>query len=200
MNRQVIAPQRGVAFTLERGDSLVVVDPLGGQVADLFCFAADDLHDALSSGRSIDYNETIALGAGHTLYAQSGKAMLRLVEDTCRAHDFLITPCSLQMFQMISRTKSYHPSCLENLITALAPHGITPHQIGTTFNIFMNVPVANDGRIRVLPPRSTAGAYVRFEAEMNLLVGLTACSDEGSNGGECKPIEYEVVTSRPSPT
>jgi uncharacterized protein YcgI (DUF1989 family) len=29
---------------------------------------------------------------------------------------------------------------------------------------------------------------------MDLFVGLTACSAEKSNGGVCKPIDYEVST------
>ena len=195
MTRHTIAPQSGTAFELRRHDSLWVYDSLGSQVADLFCFAHDDKRDALSSGRSIDYNETIAFSIGHHLYAQSGRPMLRICEDTCGTHDFLVTPCSLQMFQMMARNDAYHPSCLENLVLALAPYGIAAHQIGTTFNVFMNVPVEPGGRIQVLPPRSAAGAFVRFEAEIDLIVGLTACSDEGSNGGVCKPIEYELGRS-----
>ena len=30
-------------------------------------------------------------------------------------------------------------------------------------------------------------------AEMDLFVGLTACSAEKSNGGVCKPIDFDVV-------
>ena len=142
-------PQRG---RFAPSAPLWVYDPLGTQVADLFCFALDDKRDALSSGRSIDYNETIAFSIGHHLYAQSGRPMLRICEDTCCTHDFLVTPCSLQMFQMMARNDAYHPSCLENLVLALAPHGIAAHQIGTTFNVFMNVPVEPGGQIQVLPP------------------------------------------------
>ncbi len=192
MSAVVIAPQSGAAFKVERGDELVIIDPRGQQVADLFCFMTDDPRDGLSSGRTIDYNETISLTAGHTLYANSGRVMFTILEDTCGSHDFLVTPCSLQMFQMMAKNDAFHPSCHENLCKALAPFGIEPHQITTTFNVFMNVPVAANGRIQVLPPLSAPGALVRLRAEAGLLAGLTACSDEGSNGGVCKPIEYEI--------
>ncbi len=194
MTRRTLAPQTGTAFELEAGHTLVVIDPLGGQVADLFCFDSANRKDALSSGRSIDYNETVNFGLGHVLYAQSGKPMLKITHDAAGCHDFLVTPCSLQMFEMMGRlTDGYHPSCLQNLQTHLARFGIEPHQIGTTFNVFMNVPIASDGRIAVIAPTSRAGAAVHFEAAMTLVVGLTACSDEGSNGGTCKPIEFEVL-------
>jgi uncharacterized protein len=193
-----IAAQTGTAFELRFGEELVIVDRLGMQVADLFCFPKDDLRDGLSSGRTIDYNETIALTTGHVLHANSGRRLMRIIEDTCGRHDFLVTPCSLQMFQMIAKDTAHHPSCFENLATALSLYGIDAHQITTTLNVFMNVEVAPNGRISVLAPTSRAGDRMRLEAEVDLIVGLTACSDEGSNGGVCKPIDFEIWPSSAS--
>lgn len=189
---ETLAPQSGKAFRLKKGQFLKVIDPEGEQVSDLFCFSDDGLKDALSSGRSIDYNETIYLSVGHKLYANSGNVMLTIIEDTCGRHDFLVTPCSLQMFQMINGTVDYHPSCLENLSDPLKEFGINENSITTTFNIFMNVPVAENGKISVLPPKSRPGDYIIFKAEIDLIVGLTACSDEGTNNGCCKPISFEI--------
>ena len=57
----------------------------------------------------------------------------------------------------------------------------------------MNVPVdGRTGKLKVLPPRSKAGDYITFRAEMDLVVGLTACSAPDSNGGTFKPIHYRV--------
>ncbi|MFL6527537.1 MAG: DUF1989 domain-containing protein, partial [Chthoniobacterales bacterium] len=89
--------------------------------------------------------------------------------------------------------EGHHPSCLENLVTALARFGIQADAIPTTLNIFMNVPVAADGSIQVLPPLSKAGDSIRLRAEMDLLVGLTACSAEMSNNYKFKPIGYEIA-------
>lgn len=191
----IIAPQSGTAFQVSKGQTLVVTDPQGEQVADLFCFPADNLSDALSSGRSIDCNETISFTTGHVLYANSGRLLMTIVEDTCGRHDFLVTPCSLQMFRMMAgRDDIEHPSCLANLSRTLAAYDIDPSRITTTFNVFMNVPVGEHGRIQVLTPTSRAGDHMSFRAETDLIVGLTACSDEGSNGGRCKPITYEIVS------
>jgi len=57
----------------------------------------------------------------------------------------------------------------------------------------MNVSVDQDGRISVNTPLSSAGDYVIFEPLMDLVVGLTACSAEQSNGGTFKPIGYEIL-------
>ena len=48
--------------------------------------------------------------------------------------------------------------------------------IPTTFNIFMNVEIAGDGELSILPPKSKAGDAIVLSAEMDLIVGLTACA------------------------
>ena len=77
---------------------------------------------------------------------------------------------------------------------ALGKFGIRPEQIGTTFNVFMNVEVTPDGTVAVKPPLSRAGDYIELRAEMNLICGLTSCSAENSNNGSFKPIDYEIIT------
>ncbi|RYD24842.1 MAG: urea carboxylase-associated protein, partial [Lysobacteraceae bacterium] len=44
----------------------------------------------------------------------------------------------------------------------------------------------------VEPPLSRAGDTVTFRAEMDLIIGLTACSALQSNGGAFKPIQYRI--------
>jgi uncharacterized protein YcgI (DUF1989 family) len=48
------------------------------------------------------------------------------------------------------------------------------------------------GEIKVLPPLSRAGDRIVFRAEMDLVVGLTACSAGQSNNFSYKPIHYEI--------
>jgi uncharacterized protein YcgI (DUF1989 family) len=57
----------------------------------------------------------------------------------------------------------------------------------------MNVEVARDGTLNILPPPSKAGESITLRAEMDLVVGLTACSAEMSNNGRFKPIGYEIA-------
>jgi uncharacterized protein YcgI (DUF1989 family) len=192
MSRQRIDPQSGTGFTLDAGRTLRVVDPLGEQVCDLVAFSATDAGEWLSSGRTLDYNNTIYLTAGHVLYSNRSTPMLTIVEDSVGRHDFLYTPCSLETFSIIYKTSGHHPSCLENLVRALRPFGIDADRIPTTFNIFMNVIVAPDGTLTIDPPRSAPGDSITFRAEIDLIVGLTACSAEMSNNYRFKPIDFEI--------
>lgn len=189
----VLRPQTGYAFQLTKGSTLKVIDPMGQQVSDLFCFSAVDLNESLSSGRSIDYNDTVFLTKEHQLFSNRSQVMMTILEDTCGRHDFLLTPCSLKMFQIVAGEEVYHPSCHENLAQNLSEFGVSADQISTTFNIFMNVQIAPSGLLQIQAPVSKPGDYVLFRAEMDLIVGLTACSHEETNAGTCKPIHFEIV-------
>jgi uncharacterized protein YcgI (DUF1989 family) len=188
-----LEPQTGIAFELRRDQLLRVIDIEGEQVADLTAFAAADHAEWLSSGRSIDYANTIYLTTGHTLYSNRSRPMFTIISDDVGRHDFLLTPCSPETFKIIYKLEGHHPSCFENLATNLARFGIAPDSIPTTLNIFMNVEVGGDGALKILPPKSRAGDAITLRAEMNLIVGLTACSAEMSNNYSFKPIAYEIV-------
>lgn len=187
-----LEPRTGAALLLKRGQTLRITDPLGEQVSDLVAFAADDPRSWLSSGRTIDYANTIYLTTGHVLYSNDSRPMLVIGEDRVGRHDFLLTPCSPDTFRMLYGDDGRRPSCYGNLCHHLERFGIQPHQIPTTFNVFMNVDVGADGTLTIGPPRSKAGDFAEFRAEMDLVVGITACSAEKSNNHRWKPIEFEV--------
>jgi len=48
-----IPPRSGVAFTLDKGQRLTVIDPQGEQVADLLAFNRADPDEVISSGRTM---------------------------------------------------------------------------------------------------------------------------------------------------
>ncbi|MDB4892584.1 MAG: hypothetical protein JWL61_4439 [Gemmatimonadetes bacterium] len=200
VERRHLEPQTGTAFVIQCGQLLRVVDPTGEQVSDLISFSAADHSEWLSSGRTIDYANTIYLTTGHTLYSNRSRPMWTIIDDTVGRHDFLLTPCSPETFTIIYKTTAHHPSCFENLWRNLASFGIAPDAIPTTLNVFMNVVVLPSGELQILPPRSRAGDYLLLRAEMDLVVGITACSAELSNNGTFKPIDLEILTDDPVET
>ena len=140
----------------------------------------------------MDYAGKLFLTTGDPLYSNRSNVLLRILEDTVGRHDFLLTPCSKDTFRIIYGDKDPHRGCFGNLAEALEPYGISPDQIPTAFNVFMNVAVAGDGTLTVLPPLSRAGDHVLFEAEQDLIVALTACSAPQSNNHAFKPIHYGI--------
>lgn len=190
----IIPPRSGTSFILRKGQHLKIVDLEGEQVSDLVCYNAHDVAEYLSSGRTIDYAETIFLTKDHDFYSNRSNIMFRMVEDTVGRHDFLLTPCSAEMFRIIYGHKDPHHGCFGNLCTALSSYEILPDHIHTTFNVFMHVEIdGTSGKLKVLPPKSNAGDYIILEASMDLIIGLTACSAEMSNNYSFKPIGFQIM-------
>ena len=188
-----IPPRSGAAFRLRRGQRLRVIDPQGEQVSDLLAFNAADTAEVISSGRTLDYASKIYLSTGDPLYSNRSNVMLRILEDTVGRHDFLLTPCSKDTFRIIYGDAEPHRGCFGNFAEALAPYSIGRDQIPTAFNVFMNVVIDADGALKVEPPRSRAGDHILFEADQDLIIGLTACSALQSNNYAFKPIHYEIL-------
>src|SRR5438874_5894171 len=126
---QRIEPQCGVAFQLHEKQLLTVTDLEGEQVADLVAFNAADIGECLSSGRTIDYANTIYLTKGNILYSNRSQPMFTIVADDVGRHDFLLTPCSPETFKILYKNEEKHPSCFENLEINLARFGIAPDSI-----------------------------------------------------------------------
>lgn len=192
--RQIIPPRSGAALTLRAGETLEVTDVMGGQVADLLAYNADDVREVLSNGRTFDYEETLKLTTGNLLWSNRSRPMLAITHDDVGSHDFLLTPCSHATFAHFYPDKPAHRGCLGNLAEALGPHGVEADSIPTAFNVFMNVPFDSaSGKITVQPPLSQQGDTIRLRARMDLIIGLTACSAYASNGGTFKPIGWRVL-------
>lgn len=187
-----LPPQTGAAFVLPKGHRLTVIDVEGTQVSDLVLFDAADPREKLSAGKTLDFEETILITAGHYLWSNRSRKLARIDEDTNGRNDFLLAPCSPETFAVMYGHEGYHPSCFENLYTSLVHFGIAPDDVPTAFNVFMNVHFAADGKLSVEPPTSVAGDRLTITALDDLLVGMTACSAEDSNGGSFKPIGFEV--------
>jgi len=190
----MIPPRSGTAFPLKKGQRLMIADVEGEQVCDLVCYNLNDTAEYLSSGRTIDYADTLFLTKGHNFYSNRSNIMFTIEEDTVGRHDFLLTPCSADTFRIIYGHANPHIGCHGNLAAALEQYGISSDQIPICFNIFMHVSIDGEtGRIEVLPPKSRPGDYIIIEAKMDLLIGMTACSAEKSNNYSFKPIGYRIV-------
>jgi uncharacterized protein YcgI (DUF1989 family) len=178
----IVPRQSAVAFVLPKGATLTIVDPNGSQVADLTAFAGRRTrtilvrpHDRLRIENRLP-DRTL-------LYSNRSNPMLEIVHDDVDRHDCLLSPCSARMFEIL-RCETAHPSCHGNLAKALAPYGIGEDAVLATFNAFMNVTVTPDGALCIAPPTSKAGDAIARRAHMDLIVGLSACSSEYTNGGQ----------------
>lgn len=171
---------------------LRVVDPEGGQSGDLVALRLGDATEWLSNGRSINYGGKISFTTGDVLYSNRSNPMLTIIEDQVGHHDFLYTPCSIEMYRREYGVTGHHANCLDNLSQAL---GIEAYRVPTAFNFFMYTTVQPDGRIKFSPPASKKGDAIVFRAEMDLSIWLSACPASNCNGGTTGSLAYELVES-----
>lgn len=187
-----IPAQTGTAFTIKQGQTARIIDVTGGQVADLFCIAEHSHDEVLSSGHTIDYNGKIFFSEGDVLYSSKSNPMLRITTDRVGKHIMLYAPCSQEMFAKSYGATEMHPNCFENLTSSLVQYGVRLPPLAIPLNLFMNIEISQSGKISILPPRSTAGDYVDLRAEMDLVVGVSACAAGVCNDFSWTPIEVEI--------
>jgi uncharacterized protein len=192
VTRHVIAPGSGAGVKLARGEHIRLIDIEGGQTGDLMAFSQDG-GERLSNGHSFDYNGKILLSTGDVLWSDRSNPMLTIVADDVGRHDFLYASCSVEMYRMQYGVSGYHANCSDNLRAALRELGIEPDSVPrNAFNFFMNVEIASDGRLEILPPRCRKGDSMVLRAEMDLSVAVSACPAATCNDGPPRSLAFEV--------
>ena len=76
--------------------------------------------------------------------------------------------------------------------------GLTPPEVPSPLNLFMNIPWAADGRLAfAAPPRPVPGGYVRLRAEMDLVIAFSACPQDilPINGTAGTPVEAHFTVT-----
>ena len=92
--------------------------------------------------------------------------------------------------------KSYHDNCTDNLRMALIAIGERAPAIPCPLNLWMNIPVAGDGKVQFLPTVSKPGDRMVFRAAMPAIAVISACPMDlvPINGPDGTPVDlaFEV--------
>jgi uncharacterized protein YcgI (DUF1989 family) len=120
--------------------------------------------------------------------------MWTIIDDTVGKHWFLFAPCDQKMFEITYGITEPHPNCFDNLSGTLSQFGIQPAQIFVPFNIFMHARVADSGEIEIQSPISKPGDFIDLRAEVDLIVGISACSAYKSNNYTFSQIRLEIFS------
>lgn len=189
----VVPAQRGRAVRVRAGDSVMVVDIDGSQVADVW---AVDLHDHtrwLSTAHTRDLTERLFPRPGECFVDQRYEPIVRLVADTSPGpHDMLFPACNPALYAREGLTG--HANCADNFRTAAAAEGIGLPTLPDPVNLFQNSTPAPDGTITVQAAKSRPGDGVTLRAERNVLLVVTACAVDfwPTNGDRCGPLRLDV--------
>lgn len=193
-NTNRVEPHTGTALEIRRGHLLRVTDVEGGQVVDLVSYSKQNIQEYLSSPRTMDFNNKIFFSSGDVLYSDFSNPMWTITNDKVGGHPFLFAPCDQKMFEITYGVTEPHPNCFENLTRNLNHLGIQSEQIFVPLNIFMNVRISGDGEIDIQPPLSKAGDFIELKAEMDMIVGISACSAYKSNDYSFGEVRLELIS------
>jgi uncharacterized protein YcgI (DUF1989 family) len=195
VSRRIPVPAgAGRAVTLRAGQQVRVVDVDGGQVGDVFAFAADEPGEYLSASHTRTHISRLFPNIGEQFVTNRRRPILTLVADTSPgAHDMLIAACDPERYAALGAPE--HASCADNLRTALSQLGFHTHVIPQPVNVFMRIPVDPSGDLSWLPAPSRAGDAITFAAAMDCVFVVSACPQDLNviNGDQPTAMEIEIL-------
>ena len=172
MKEYLINPCSEITIDVAKGEYITVIDVEGGQVEDFFAETQNSTDEFLSTGVTIDCNESLGLSVGDTIYTNKYNPMFKVISDDVREHDLIHPCCRPEMFDFFYHNGKGHPNCLDNINHALGKKYPIIHPV----NLFMYTKFEINGKISVLSPKSKAGDKIILRAETDVRLGVAACS------------------------
>ena len=178
---------------IKKGQLLEIKDTHGQQAVDFLCYDADNTVNRYSATNTVKVQGNIYVGKDTVLYADSGKALMTVIEDTVGRHDTVYGCCSNPNNMLRYKTKT-NESCYDNFFTELSKYNMGLESIVPNINWFMSVPVLDDGSAGVSDVKLKPGSYVTLRAECNVLAVLSNCPQMHNpcNGFNPTPIEVSI--------
>ena len=176
---------------VKKGQVLVIRDTHGQQAVDFLCYDADKTSDRYSATNTVKVQGNVYVGKGTVLYADSGKPLLKVIEDTVGKHDTIYGCCSNPNNKLRYGVKTTE-SCYTNFTQELQKHGMDVTSIVPNVNWFMSVPVLDDGSAGVADAATESGSLIKLRAECNVLAVLSNCPQMHNPCNGYKPTPIEV--------
>jgi len=201
----VVPKNSGRAFVVKKGQTLRVA---GRTVVDFVAFNLHDLRERFDQARTKTNQVKIFISTGDQLISKLNNPMLTIIEDTFQEgrHDLQKGMCSKKRFELVAKGLAQRKfvegvdlnpkrpeeipdhGCWENLSEALKPWDIPAEDIPSPFNIFQTMKIDPEtGAMFDTMIRPEKEAHVDFRAEMDCLVGVSACPQSGR--GEAIRVE-----------
>ena len=192
---EVIPAKGHWAREMKAGELLRLEDLEGKQAIDLICYSRDDPREKFWAAHTAKLNGTIFVTAGHVLYSDRANPMMTIVTDSVGVNDVICGSCSAALDEVRYGPDKAIPGCMDNFEEAIEPWGLTRADIPMCFNIFLDYPVGDRGRVamdREAPSR--AGDEMVLRAEMDLLVAISNCPQENNpcTGFNPSPIRATI--------
>ncbi|WP_342433344.1 urea carboxylase-associated family protein [Neobacillus sp. FSL H8-0543] len=194
MKEHQIKSKTGYSLTLQKGQTIKVINVEGQQIADFIAYNMHDFMERLDPVATRDALQSTDIKEGGILYSNLYRPMLTLLKDTVGKHDLLSPACRPEMYKLLFNKEKPLENCYYILNKALSNYNVPAPRQHYPFNIFMNTVIDKVNQITVKTSLSSAGDYVELRAEMDLIIAISACPNEESagNGYHSTAIKIEV--------
>ena len=207
---EIIPRNSGASFIVYKGQRIRISTETS---IDLVIFNFDNLYERFDQARTKVNQLKVYLSNGDVLYSRFNNIMMTIVEDTYKGrHDLQFGMCSrfafnarwlrredpqwkdwFKMWGVSRREDLPDHGCYENIMSGLQNYPILPMDIPSPFNLFTHMEIDTEGRLldRRHRDRPEPGrpAHIDFRAEMNCLVGISACPESNNRG---KPAQVQI--------
>ena len=210
----LVPPRDAKCIRVPAGGFFRISSVEGSQVGDLNLWNADDLTERFYSGKTRALHGT-HLSTGDSMWSSfpTLRPMATIIDDTLdwygfdafggSVHDVIGTRCDPYTGRLLSGG-DYHYCCHSNLTRALADFtGLSLSEaelhVHDVLNVFMCTGFTRDtGQYFMKASPVRPGDYLEFRAEIDLIVGLSACpggdcsEEHTSDHAACYPLLIEV--------
>ena len=178
---------------VKKGNVLRLTDLEGQQAVDFLCYDGNNLADRYSATNTLKVKGNIFIDIDTVLYADSGKPLMTVIEDSVGKHDTIYGCCS-NPNNLLRYGVETTESCYSNFQQALGEHHLGKESIVSNINWFMSVPVLADGSAGVANSEPIPGSYVSLRAETDVLAVLSNCPQMHNpcNGYNPTPIKVTI--------
>lgn len=214
IKRIIIPPRQGICLPVKAGQFFRIISSEGPQVGDLNLWAEDNLNENFYSGKTRALHGS-HVSTGDRLWSNFPhlRPMATITADTLdwygidkyggSVHDVIGTRCDPYTNMLLSGN-NYDHCCHSNLTRALAKYknleiSEAEQYVHDVLNVFMCTGFTRDtGQYFMKASPVRPGDYLEFFAEINLIVGLSACpggdcsSEHSSSEAICHPLEIEI--------
>lgn len=212
-----ISPRTAGCIDVGAGCFFRIVSVDGPQVGDMNIWNKADLSERFYSGKTRALHGT-HISTGDRMWSTfpQFRPLATVTADTLdwygfddfggSVHDVIGTRCDPYTGRLLSG-KDYHNCCHSNLTRALADHRNLPLDaaegyVHDVLNVFMCTGFTRDtGQYFMKASPVRPGDYLEFFAEIDLVVGLSACpggdcgQEHSSDTAACHPLVIEVYDS-----
>lgn len=214
----IVPPRDARCVVVPAGSFFRITSVDGPQVGDLNLWNANELGERFYSGKTRALHGT-HVSTGDRLWSNFPhlRPMATIVGDTLdwygfdadggSVHDVIGTRCDPYTAKLL-QDEDYHNCCHSNLTRALAAHMGVPvweaeplvHDVMNVFMCTGFLAPTYQYFMKASPVRP--GDYIEFFAEIDLLVGLSACpggdcgAEHSSDVAACYPLQIDVFTPR----